>query len=75
MDVHLTSSRARPERVPKRAAGVYTILDGERLLFVGMSGRALTGQAVIVRFLKLMFLEVSGDFIQSLTAWIPFHQK
>jgi hypothetical protein len=30
------------DQVPKRAAGVYTVWDGDRLLYVGMSGRALT---------------------------------
>ena len=32
------------EPVPKRAAGVYTVWDGERLLYVGMSGRAMTAE-------------------------------
>ena len=32
------------EQVPKRAAGVYTVWDGERLLYVGMSGRAMTAE-------------------------------
>jgi hypothetical protein len=31
-------------RVPKRAAGVYTFWDGDRLLYVGMSGRAMTAE-------------------------------
>jgi hypothetical protein len=30
------------EQVPTRAAGVYTVWDGDRLLYVGMSGRAMT---------------------------------
>jgi hypothetical protein len=30
------------QQVPKRAAGVYTVWEGDRLLYVGMSGRALT---------------------------------
>jgi hypothetical protein len=30
------------DQVPRRAAGVYTVWDGERLLYVGMSGRAMT---------------------------------
>jgi hypothetical protein len=30
------------DQVPKRAAGVYTVWDGDRLLYVGMSGRAMT---------------------------------
>jgi hypothetical protein len=29
------------EQVPKRAAGVYTVWEGDRLLYVGMSGRAM----------------------------------
>jgi hypothetical protein len=37
-------------QVPKRAAGVYTVWDGDRLLYVGMSGRAMTAED----------LEVSG---------------
>jgi hypothetical protein len=32
------------EQVPKRAAGVYTVGDGERLMYVGMSGRAMTAE-------------------------------
>jgi hypothetical protein len=32
------------ERVPKRAAGVYTVWEGDRLLYVGMSGRAMTAE-------------------------------
>jgi hypothetical protein len=32
------------EQVPKRAAGVYTVWEGERLLYVGMSGRAMTAE-------------------------------
>jgi hypothetical protein len=32
------------QQVPKRAAGVYTVWDGERLLYVGMSGRAMTAE-------------------------------
>jgi hypothetical protein len=32
------------EQVPKRAAGVYTVWDGDRLLYVGMSGRAMTAE-------------------------------
>jgi hypothetical protein len=32
------------ELVPKRATGVYTVWEGERLLYVGMSGRAMTAQ-------------------------------
>jgi hypothetical protein len=32
------------EQVPKRAAGVYTVWDGDRLLYVGMSGRATTAE-------------------------------
>jgi hypothetical protein len=31
-------------QVPKRAAGVYTVWDGDRLLYVGMSGRAMTAE-------------------------------
>ena len=30
------------DHVPKRAAGVYTVWDGDRLLYVGMSDRAMT---------------------------------
>jgi hypothetical protein len=30
------------DQVPKRAAGVYIVWDGDRLLYVGMSGRAMT---------------------------------
>src|SRR4029453_19246599 len=29
---------------PKRAAGVYTVWDGDRLLYVGMSGRAMAAE-------------------------------
>jgi hypothetical protein len=32
------------EQVPKRAAGVYTVWKGHRLLYVGMSGRAMTAE-------------------------------
>lgn len=32
------------EPVPKRAAGVYTVWEGDRLLYVGMSGRAMTAE-------------------------------
>ena len=32
------------EQVPKRAAGVYTVWEGDRLLYVGMSGRAMTAE-------------------------------
>jgi hypothetical protein len=32
------------ERVPKRAVGVYTVWEGDRLLYVGMSGRAMTAE-------------------------------
>jgi hypothetical protein len=32
------------EQVPRRAAGVYTVWDGDRLLYVGMSGRAMTAE-------------------------------
>jgi hypothetical protein len=32
------------DQVPRRAAGVYTVWDGERLLYVGMSGRAMTAE-------------------------------
>jgi hypothetical protein len=32
------------EQVLKRVAGVYTVWDGERLLYVGMSGRAMVGE-------------------------------
>jgi hypothetical protein len=32
------------EQVPKRAAGVYTVWAGDRLLYVGMSGRAMTAE-------------------------------
>jgi hypothetical protein len=32
------------DQVPKRAAGVYTVWDGDRLLYVGMSGRAMTAE-------------------------------
>ena len=32
------------ELVPKRAAGVYTVWDGDRLLYVGMSGRAMRAE-------------------------------
>jgi hypothetical protein len=32
------------EQVPKRAAGVYTIWDGDQLLDVGMSGRAMVAE-------------------------------
>jgi hypothetical protein len=32
------------EQVPKQAAGVYTVWDGDRLLYVGMSGRAMTAE-------------------------------
>jgi hypothetical protein len=31
-------------QVPKRAGGVYTVWDGDRLLYVGMSGRAMTAE-------------------------------
>ena len=31
-------------QVPKRAAGVYTVWDGDQLLYVGMSGRAMTAE-------------------------------
>jgi hypothetical protein len=35
--------RDRPnDQVPTRAAGVYTVWDGDRLVYVGMSGRAMT---------------------------------
>jgi hypothetical protein len=30
--------------VPKRAAGVYTVWESDRLLYVGMSGRAMTAE-------------------------------
>jgi hypothetical protein len=33
------------EQIPKRAAGVYTVWDPDRLLYVGMSGRAMTALA------------------------------
>jgi hypothetical protein len=36
------------ELVPKRAAGVYTVWDGDRLLYVGMSGRAMTAEDLVV---------------------------
>jgi hypothetical protein len=32
------------EQVPKRAAGVYTVWDGDQLLYVGMSGRAMVAE-------------------------------
>jgi hypothetical protein len=32
------------EEVPKRAAGVSTVWEGDRLLYVGMSGRAMTAE-------------------------------
>jgi hypothetical protein len=32
--------------VPKIAAGAYTIWDRERLIYVGMSGRALTPEGI-----------------------------
>jgi hypothetical protein len=32
------------EQVPKRAAGVYTVWEGGRLLYVGMSGRAMAAE-------------------------------
>jgi hypothetical protein len=32
------------EPVPKRAAGVYTVWDGDRLLCVGMCGRAMVAE-------------------------------
>ena len=32
------------EQVPRRAAGVYTVWEGDRLLYVGMSGRAMTAE-------------------------------
>ena len=32
------------EQVPKRAAGVYTVWEGDLLLYVGMSGRAMTAE-------------------------------
>jgi hypothetical protein len=32
------------DQVPKRAAGVYTVWDGDRLVYVGMSGRAMTAE-------------------------------
>jgi hypothetical protein len=32
------------EQVPKRAAGVHTVWDGDRLLHAGMSGRAMTAE-------------------------------
>jgi hypothetical protein len=32
------------EQVPKRAAGVYTVWNGDRLLYVGTSGRAMTAE-------------------------------
>jgi hypothetical protein len=37
------------ELVPKRAAGVYTVWEGDRLLYVGMSGRAMTAEDLEVR--------------------------
>jgi hypothetical protein len=36
------------DQVPKRAAGVYTVWDGDRLLSVGMSGRAMTAEGLEV---------------------------
>jgi hypothetical protein len=35
-------------QVPKRAAGVYTVWEGDRLLYVGMSGRAMTAEGLEV---------------------------
>jgi hypothetical protein len=32
------------DQVPKRAAGVYSVWDDDRLLYVGMSGRAMTAE-------------------------------
>ena len=32
------------EQVPKRTVGVYTVWEGDRLLYVGMSGRAMTAE-------------------------------
>jgi hypothetical protein len=32
------------DQIPKRAAGVYTVWDGDRLLYVDMSGRAMTAE-------------------------------
>jgi hypothetical protein len=32
------------DQVPKRAAGVYSVWEGDRLLYVGMSGRAMTAE-------------------------------
>ena len=32
------------DQVPRRAAGVYTVWDGDRLVYVGMSGRAMTAE-------------------------------
>jgi hypothetical protein len=37
------------EQVPKRAAGVYTVWEGNRLLYVGMSGRALSAEDLEVK--------------------------
>jgi hypothetical protein len=37
------------DQVPRRAAGVYTVWDGGRLLYVGMSGRAMTAADLEVR--------------------------
>jgi hypothetical protein len=36
------------DQVPKRAAGVYTVWDSDRLVYVGMSGRAMTADALAV---------------------------
>jgi hypothetical protein len=37
--------RRRPnERMPKRAARVYTVWEGGRLLYVGMNGRAMAAE-------------------------------
>jgi hypothetical protein len=48
------------EQVPRRAAGVYTIWEGDRLLYVGMSGRAMTAE----------YLEVSdGGRIRAKGLW------
>jgi hypothetical protein len=36
------------DQVPKRAAGVYTVWDSDRLVYVGMSGRAMTADDLAV---------------------------
>ena len=54
------------EEVPKRAAGVSTVWEGDRLLYVGMSGRAMTAED----------LEVSdGGRIRPKELWIRLNTQ